>query len=121
MYLVVDLRRTDWRLEFSHYTEVIELDFKGVFMKAKVTLLVLCLGFIGSILVGTHSVRAQESPKSIQVVARRFAFEPAEITVKKGQPVVLVRVRVGDGIHQCHRNGSRHSGQCLCNWRRHAR
>jgi cytochrome c oxidase subunit 2 len=59
-------------------------------MKAKVALLVLCLGLIGSILLCTHSVRAQESPKSIQVVARRFSFEPAEVTVKKGQPVVLV-------------------------------
>jgi cytochrome c oxidase subunit 2 len=59
-------------------------------MKAKVVLLVLCLGLVTSISLRTHIVRAEEAPKSIQVVARRFAFEPAEITIKKGQPVVLV-------------------------------
>ena len=31
----------------------------------------------------------QESPRRIEVVASRFVFTPAEITVKKGQPVVL--------------------------------
>jgi cytochrome c oxidase subunit 2 len=59
-------------------------------MKAKFVLLVLCLGLIGSISRFTHVVRAQESTKTIQVVARRFVFEPSEITVKKGVPVVLV-------------------------------
>ncbi|HEX4308529.1 MAG TPA: cupredoxin domain-containing protein [Acidobacteriaceae bacterium] len=29
-------------------------------------------------------------PKQIDVVAKRFAFEPADITVKKGEPVELV-------------------------------
>jgi cytochrome c oxidase subunit II len=30
------------------------------------------------------------SPHHIEVVAKRFAFEPADITVKKGEPVDLV-------------------------------
>jgi cytochrome c oxidase subunit 2 len=34
-------------------------------------------------------VRAQES-KRIEITAKRFTFEPGEITLKKGQPVVLV-------------------------------
>ena len=34
-------------------------------------------------------VRAQE-PKRIEITARRFSYEPGEITLKKGQPVVLV-------------------------------
>src|SRR5579864_2697344 len=34
-------------------------------------------------------VRAQE-PNRIEVTAKRFTYEPAEITLKKGQPVVLV-------------------------------
>jgi cytochrome c oxidase subunit 2 len=34
-------------------------------------------------------VRAQE-PNRIEITARRFTYEPAEITLKKGQPVVLV-------------------------------
>ncbi len=68
-------------------------------MKAKFALLVLCLGLIGSFALSTERiVRAQESPKTIQVVARRFAFEPSEITVKKGQPIVLV-VKSNDVAH----------------------
>jgi len=31
-----------------------------------------------------------ESPRRIQVTAKRFAFEPAEITVKKGEAIDLV-------------------------------
>jgi len=33
---------------------------------------------------------AQPSPQRIEITATRFAFSPGEITVKKGQPVVLV-------------------------------
>jgi cytochrome c oxidase subunit II len=33
---------------------------------------------------------AQAAPRRVEVTAKRFAFEPAEITPKKGQPVVLV-------------------------------
>jgi cytochrome c oxidase subunit II len=67
-------------------------------MKTKFVLLVLCLGLIASIPLSTHIVHAQDSPKTIQVVARRFAFEPSEITLKKGQPVVLV-VKSEDVAH----------------------
>jgi cytochrome c oxidase subunit II len=34
-------------------------------------------------------VRAQE-PQRIEITAKRFTYEPGEITLKKGQPVVLV-------------------------------
>ena len=37
-----------------------------------------------------HVVGAQSEPKQVEVTAKRFAFEPSEITLKKGQPVVLV-------------------------------
>jgi len=33
---------------------------------------------------------AQSAPRRIEVTAKRFAFSPSEITVKEGQPVVLV-------------------------------
>lgn len=33
---------------------------------------------------------AQAAPQRIEITAHRFAFSPSEITVKKGQPVVLV-------------------------------
>ncbi len=32
---------------------------------------------------------AQMAPKTIAITAHRFAFEPAQITLKKGEPVVL--------------------------------
>jgi cytochrome c oxidase subunit 2 len=63
---------------------------KGVFMKSKFMLLVL---FVGMVTAGAFSpliVHAQDAPKRIEVTAKRFTYEPAEITLKKGQPVVLV-------------------------------
>jgi cytochrome c oxidase subunit 2 len=33
---------------------------------------------------------AQDGPKRIEVTASKFAFTPGELTLKKGQPVVLV-------------------------------
>jgi cytochrome c oxidase subunit 2 len=42
-------------------------------------------------------VKAQDAQK-IEVTAKKFAFEPSEITVKKGQPVVLV-LKSADAAH----------------------
>jgi cytochrome c oxidase subunit 2 len=36
------------------------------------------------------STATPASPRRIEVVAKKFAFEPAEITLKKGEPVDLV-------------------------------
>jgi cytochrome c oxidase subunit 2 len=44
------------------------------------------------------TVRAQESPRRIEVTAKQFQFEPSEITVKKGEPVVLV-IKSADVAH----------------------
>jgi cytochrome c oxidase subunit II len=33
---------------------------------------------------------ASETPRRIEIVARRFAFVPAEVTLRKGEPVVLI-------------------------------
>lgn len=33
---------------------------------------------------------AESNPKRVEVTAKRFSFDPGEITVKKGEPVVLV-------------------------------
>jgi len=45
-------------------------------------------------------VRAQAEPQRIEITAKRFAFAPNEITVRKGQPVVLVlrSLDVGHGL-----------------------
>jgi cytochrome c oxidase subunit II len=32
---------------------------------------------------------AAPEPKKIEVVAKRFAYEPADVTLKKGEPVVI--------------------------------
>jgi cytochrome c oxidase subunit 2 len=33
---------------------------------------------------------AQDAPQRIEITAKRFTYDPGEITLKKGQPVVLV-------------------------------
>ena len=48
---------------------------------------------VGMMVASTLQVRsamAQAAPRRIEVTAKRFVFEPGEITLKKGQPVVLV-------------------------------
>ena len=67
-------------------------------MKTKFTLLVLCVGIIATGVFSTRTVRAQDAPKRIEVTAKRFTYEPAEITVKKGEPVVLV-IKSADVAH----------------------
>jgi cytochrome c oxidase subunit 2 len=68
-------------------------------MKAKLMLLVLCVGMLaGGGVFATGIVRAQDAPKRIEVIAKRFAFEPSEITLKKGQPVILV-IKSADVAH----------------------
>ena len=42
--------------------------------------------------------KAQSSPRRIEVTAKRFEFAPAEITLKKGQPVVL-ELKSTDAAH----------------------
>lgn len=58
-------------------------------MKMKLMLLVLLAVTIGAASVTSHVVRAQTSPRTIEVTAKKFSYDPGEITLKKGQPVVL--------------------------------
>ncbi|MBB5315580.1 cupredoxin domain-containing protein [Tunturibacter empetritectus] len=59
-------------------------------MKRNVTLMgTLIAGLIASGFPG-HVVKAQGAPRQVEVTAKRFAYAPGEITLKKGQPVVLV-------------------------------
>jgi cytochrome c oxidase subunit 2 len=39
---------------------------------------------------GDGLTTSQPAPRRIEVTAKRFSFSPSEITVKKGEPVVLV-------------------------------
>jgi cytochrome c oxidase subunit II len=57
-------------------------------MKSGFIVLILCA--LGSFIAIDSVATAQDGPLRIEVVSNRFAFIPGEITLKKGQPVVLV-------------------------------
>ena len=46
----------------------------------------------------TRVVQAQDAPRHIEVTAKKFAYAPGEITLKKGEPVVLV-IKSADVAH----------------------
>ena len=45
-----------------------------------------------------HSAKADEPARTIEITAKRFEFSPAEITLKKGEPVTL-RLTTQDVAH----------------------
>jgi cytochrome c oxidase subunit 2 len=45
-----------------------------------------------------HQAPAVDAPRRIEIVAKRFGYSPAEITLKKGDPVVLT-LRSEDVTH----------------------
>ncbi len=51
---------------------------------------VFILAMLGSFASVNSDVRTDVSPRPVEVIAKRFAFEPDSITLKKGQPVDLV-------------------------------
>jgi cytochrome c oxidase subunit 2 len=51
-------------------------------------LVMAALVIIGSLGLKMTPVQAQ-SPREVDIVAQRFQFTPSEITLKKGEPVVL--------------------------------
>lgn len=59
---------------------------KEKFMRPSLLLVVLTIG-----LLIAPMARAQDAaPRRIVIVVKRFSYDPGEITLKKGQPVVLV-------------------------------
>ena len=65
-------------------------------MKARLLTVLLSLGLL--IPVRGPLAAAQGEPQRIEITAKRFTFTPGEITVKLGQPVVLV-LRSADVAH----------------------
>jgi cytochrome c oxidase subunit II len=59
-------------------------------MKLKLTFPILMVALIATIACARLMSHAQESPHRVEVVAKRFEFTPSEITLKKGEPVILV-------------------------------
>ena len=45
---------------------------------------------VASGIVPLHLVGAQTEPRRIEITAKRFTYDPGDITVKKGEPVTLV-------------------------------
>lgn len=67
-------------------------------MKSKHTLLAIALAVVIGMFASVGIVTGQNNPRTIEVTAKKFAYEPAEITVKKGVPVVLL-IKSADVAH----------------------
>lgn len=50
----------------------------------------LCAGALLLIAPSAPKANAENAPQRIEITAQRFLFTPNEITIKKGEPVVLV-------------------------------
>lgn len=59
-------------------------------MKRTSLLLTLLAGVLPMTALIARQAPAQEAPRRVVITAKRFAYEPGAITLKKGQPVVLV-------------------------------
>jgi cytochrome c oxidase subunit II len=59
-------------------------------MKLKLTFPILMAALIATIACARLMSHAQATPRRVEVVAKRFEFTPSEITLKKGEPVILV-------------------------------
>jgi cytochrome c oxidase subunit II len=59
-------------------------------MKSKILKYALFIAVFAVALTGPLHLQAQSTPKRITIAAKRFDFTPGEITLKKGEPVVLV-------------------------------
>ncbi len=59
-------------------------------MKLKLLLSFVFAACVMAASVLLHSSHAEAAPRRIEVVAKRFEFAPGDITLKKGEPVVLV-------------------------------
>jgi cytochrome c oxidase subunit 2 len=66
-------------------------------MRRTIALLARCMG-LGLVLACGTTMWGQSSPQRIEITAKRFGFTPGEITLKKGQPVILV-LKDGDVAH----------------------
>jgi cytochrome c oxidase subunit II len=70
-------------------------------MNTRKIVLTLLLGLGIPALSVTRMSSAQAAPRQIDIVAKRFEYEPSEITLKKGEPVVITFKSV-DATHGIH-------------------
>ncbi|MGA7339950.1 MAG: cupredoxin domain-containing protein [Terracidiphilus sp.] len=59
-------------------------------MKKRIMSAVLLAGTLVAAAFSGAMARASDAPRRIEITAKRFAFDPGEITLKKGEPVLLV-------------------------------
>ena len=59
-------------------------------MKKRLMLLVVSAAILLTAILLNRWTMAQTAPRRVEVTASKFSFSPGEITLKKGQPVVLV-------------------------------
>jgi cytochrome c oxidase subunit 2 len=52
----------------------------------------------GGVVTAVRLARAADEPRVIEIKAKKYEFAPAEITLKKGEPVVL-RLTSSDRVH----------------------
>ena len=75
---------------------------KTMIIKNKmVTATFLAVGFaiaLAAVTPKTRLARADVNPKVIEITAKKFEFTPNEITLKKGEPVIL-RLTSTDRVH----------------------
>jgi cytochrome c oxidase subunit II len=68
----------------------------------KIVGIILLAGVCEIGLVGVPAVinltRASDNPKVIEISAKKFEFTPSQITLKKGEPVIL-RLSSSDRVH----------------------
>lgn len=66
-------------------------------MKRKFLLLIMFVGILTAL--GSPATKAwgEDSPRRIEITAKKFSFDPGELTLKKGQPVILVLKSVDTG------------------------
>ena len=65
-------------------------------MTRRFCFLMIAAGLISAALP-SPMIRAQESTRRIEITAKRFAFIPGEVTVRRGQSVVIVLKSVDTG------------------------
>jgi cytochrome c oxidase subunit 2 len=52
--------------------------------------MLLAVAVLSATLLVNHPTSAETAPRRIEVTAAKFAYTPGDVTLKKGQPVVLV-------------------------------
>jgi cytochrome c oxidase subunit 2 len=74
----------------TQFAGALQRESKGDVMKTGFMRWGLLAGIVVAAIFPACVAKAQAAPRRIEVTAKRFAFEPGEITLKRGQPVVLV-------------------------------